>query len=129
MPSEWKSAPKQALATAASTKTLFRCVRLSSFTEMGEVCKTCGLPHELCVCEDIDKSDTEVSITTEERSYGKEMTIIEGFGPEIDVDDLASELKSSLGCGGTTKDGRIELQGNHTDSIRELLDERGIPVE
>ncbi len=96
---------------------------------MGEVCQTCGLPDELCVCEDIDKSATAVEIHIEERRYGKQMTIVTGFGDEVDIDDLSSYLKSNLGCGGTTDDGTIELQGDHLDRVPELLAEKGIDVE
>ncbi len=96
---------------------------------MGEVCTDCGLPEELCVCEDISKSSNTVSIETEERRYGKQVTIISGFDDDFDIDELSSELKSALGCGGTTRDGEIELQGEHLDRVENLLAERGIKVE
>ncbi len=96
---------------------------------MGEVCPTCGLPDELCVCEDISKSSNTVSLDVEERRYDKMMTIIKGFDDDFEIDDLASELKSSLGCGGTTKSNSIELQGDHLERVVDLLNDRGINVE
>jgi len=41
-----------------------------------EICKICGLPKELCVCEDIKKEKTELNIYTEKRKYRKTVTII-----------------------------------------------------
>ena len=56
------------------------------------------------------------------RKYRKFMTIIEGLDEkQLDLDKLAKILKSKLACGGTSKNGRIELQGNHKTRIKDVL--------
>lgn len=90
------------------------------------VCSKCGLPSELCICEDIAKEEQEIHVHVEKRTYGKPMTVIEGIdSSDIDLDDLTTELKSKCACGGTVKNGCIELQGDHSDKVKELLTEKG----
>ena len=74
---------------------------------------------------DLDRATQQLTVHTEQRRYGKTMTIIEGFEGDVDIGALASELKSAFGTGGTVKDGRIELQGDHQDRARARLEEKG----
>ena len=86
------------------------------------VCVRCGLPKDLCVCESIAKETQAIKITTEKKKFGKVYTIISGFDEkEIDIDDLAKKLKAKFACGGTAKKGRIELQGDHKQKIKDFL--------
>ncbi|MGC8937176.1 MAG: stress response translation initiation inhibitor YciH, partial [Candidatus Methanomethylicaceae archaeon] len=39
------------------------------------------------------------------------------------------KLKSRLACGGTEKNGRIELQGDHREKAAEILIESGFPAD
>ncbi|MDY6765177.1 MAG: translation initiation factor [Halobacteria archaeon] len=89
-----------------------------------------GLPEELGIHDDFARSEQRVSIRTEKRRYGKTVTIVEGVDASlVDLDELASELKSKLATGGTVSEGRIELQGDHVDRVSELLEEQGFRVD
>ena len=93
---------------------------------MQEICAKCGLPRELCVCETISKEVQKIRVSVLKKRFGKVVTLVEGIDEKaIDLRKLASELKSKLACGGTAKEGRIELQGDHKKRARELLIEKG----
>ncbi len=95
-----------------------------------KVCPTCGLPEEICICEDIAREQQEIRIYLDTRRYGKKVTIVDGIDEsDIDIEELASELKSKCAAGGTTKKGHIELQGNHINKVKEYLEGKGFPVE
>ncbi|PKK85952.1 MAG: stress response translation initiation inhibitor YciH [Thermoplasmata archaeon HGW-Thermoplasmata-1] len=96
---------------------------------MSEICDVCGLPKELCVCEEIAKEQQQIRIYADKRKYGKKMTVVSGIAEnEIDMDTLVSKLKAVCACGGTLKDGKIELQGDHRAKVKKLLEEMGFPA-
>ncbi len=97
---------------------------------MSDICKVCGLPKEICVCEKIAREGQEIKITTEKRRYGKMVTVISGINAsDIDINSLVSDLKKCCACGGTMKDNKIELQGDHKEKARKRLEELGFIVE
>ena len=97
---------------------------------MSEVCPKCGLPKDLCVCETIAKKEQQITIKVEKRKFGKLMTTIEGIDEkDIDIKDLAKKLKNKLACGGTAKEGKIELQGDHAQKAKEMLIKLGFSPE
>ena len=97
---------------------------------MAGICSVCGLPEELCMCEQIAKEQQKIRILTDTRRYGKIVTVVEGIdATDIDLDDLARKLKTRCAAGGTAKEGRIELQGEHKKKVKEVLEELGFSVE
>ena len=93
---------------------------------MSEICPICGLVKELCVCETIAKENQKILVYVERKKFNKNYTIVEGIDEkEIDLKDLAKKLKSKLACGGTIKDGKIELQGEHRQKAKKILVEHG----
>lgn len=70
-----------------------------------------------------------VSVRVDNRRYGKSVTILEGFDAAVDLPHLAKELKQHLGTGGTSKDGAIELQGDHREKAKAHLRKLGYNVE
>ena len=57
---------------------------------------------------------------------GKGVTIISDLPlDETGLTELATKLKTRLGTGGTVKEGRIEIQGDHRDRIIQELEGLG----
>ena len=64
----------------------------------------CGLPEELCICQEIAKEQQTAVISTARRRYGKMVTIVDGIeDTAIDINQLAKTLKSACASGGTVK--------------------------
>ncbi len=94
-----------------------------------DICPKCGLPKQACVCEGIAKSEQRIKISKAKRRYGKITTIITGLSKEVDVKSVAKQLKTELACGGTIKNGNIELQGKHRKKVKPILIKLGFPAD
>lgn len=97
---------------------------------MAGICATCGLPEELCMCEELAKEQQMIRVHNDTRRYGKTVTVVEGLDVgDIDIAELARTLKNKCAAGGTAKEGRIELQGEHKKKVAEVLESMGYRVE
>ena len=95
---------------------------------MAAICNLCGLPDELCICQEIAKEQQKASWYM--RRYGKMVTIIEGIDDTaIDINQLAKILKGACASGGTVKGRTIELQGEHKKRASQVLKKNGYQVE
>ncbi|MBK9609416.1 MAG: stress response translation initiation inhibitor YciH [Betaproteobacteria bacterium] len=57
---------------------------------------------------------------------GKGVSVITGLPlPPAELEALASELRKRCGCGGTVRNGTIEIQGDHRDRLVQELIQRG----
>lgn len=89
-----------------------------------------GFPSDISKSlEEIEKQQSRIKISTETRSYGKQVTIIRGIEDEEEAVKVLKELKQRLGCGGTYKNNQIELQGNHINKAIKILVELGYKEE
>jgi translation initiation factor 1 len=62
---------------------------------------------------------------------GKTVIVIHDFAPSIPmsmIEELARKLRQACGCGGTTRQRSIEMQGDQPARIRALLEEEGFKV-
>ncbi len=92
-------------------------------------CERCGQQEAQCSCpppvpegKRIPPDRQTASLRTERRAKGKLVTVIVGLEPEAnDLNELGARLKNACGAGGTVKDGRIELQGDHLHAVEKAL--------
>lgn len=97
---------------------------------MVEICRTCGQPKDICTCEVLVREQHPLTVSTDKRRYGKMVTIVEcPTGDMINLASLAKTLKTLCASGGTVKDGRIELQGEHKKKVQSELEKMGFTVE
>ena len=96
---------------------------------MNGVCPKCGLQKALCVCETLAKEKEKIRVYGIKRRYGKYTTVIEGLSKDVDPKKVLKDLKTSLACGGTIKDGAIELQGNHMERVKAIMIKMGFQEE
>jgi len=75
------------------------------------------------------------SVNNQEKvdQIASEIEIIKSYQPRQLSDDelkkLAAELKKRCGCGGSVKDGNIEIQGEKRDLLKQLLEQKGFKVK
>ncbi len=99
-------------------------------------CDQCGKALDICNCpRDVEgqvvlPKHQPIRISRERRGGGKVVTIISGFDPRVtDLAAILKEFKTRFGTGGTISDGRLELQGDHRDTLVEILRQRGYPAK
>jgi len=77
------------------------------------------------IINELDRDIARIVISKEMRGrYKKVSTVIKGVETK-DAEMLTSELKSTIGTGGTYKDGQIILQGDHRQIVKQLLTRKG----
>lgn len=109
---------------------------------MAEMCSQCGLPEELCVCEDMTADESgviEADMNVTDRS-GNTVTLLTGISlDKSELSDLGTDLRNVLGVGGSefpNGDDDLDkpfvlLQGDHrnrVDDIEEVLDDYDVEL-
>jgi translation initiation factor 1 len=120
--------------------------RLVYSSEHGRVCPSCGRSETRCNCrgkgararikarEEADAAKASDGIVRVGRSTkgrrGKIVSTVTGVPVDAnELQSLAAELKRRCGTGGALKDGVIEIQGDHRDTLVEELEKRGFKVK
>jgi translation initiation factor 1 len=103
-------------------------------TEFGSMCPACARPVGQCVCgkdPTAPAGDGIVRVGYETKGRkGKGVTIVTGLqGNGEQIKELARELKTRCGAGGTVKDWTLEIQGDHRDKLVADLQSRGFTVK
>ena len=89
-----------------------------------------GLPKELSTWDNIAMENQTIKIKIIKKKFGKQYTVVEGLNAsEVDVKDIAKKLKNKFACGGTAKKDVVELQGNHSKTIKDALVDIGFAPE
>ena len=96
---------------------------------MEEICAKCGLPKNLCVCQEIAKEEQKIKIRIDRRRFGKIVTLVSGLESGMDPQGILKDLKRGLACGGTLKKDEITLQGEHKKKVKEFLVNKGFKEE
>ncbi len=92
---------------------------------MQEIDKISGLPKDLFDISNIGKEQQKVKIEVKKTRFKKFLTTISGIDDKQELKDLGKEMKQKFACGGTSKDGVIELQGSHKNKAKEFLIKKG----
>ena len=81
------------------------------------------------IIDELDKETAKIVISKEIRGrYKKTSTLIRGMAHSMkdqEIIAITSELKTKIGTGGTYKEGRIILQGDHRQAVKQLLIKKG----
>ena len=104
-------------------------------TETGRICPGCGQAAAACACKSQAKAvvagDGVVRVSRHSKGRGgKTVTIVTGAA--LDAAGLAAlgkQLRTACGTGGTVKDGAIEVQGDHRETVIKTLERLGHMVK
>ena len=102
--------------------------RLVYSDEIGTNCPKCAKVLKKCSCQTASKTgDGQVRVERQTKGRkGKGVSLISGLPLTVaEMKTLAKELKQRCGCGGTVKDGAIEIQTDQRDLLIEELRKRG----
>lgn len=98
-------------------------------TDSGRHCPVCEQPQDDCICAEqpVNTGDGIARVRRESKGRGgKTVTTIQGLILTLEeLKALTAALKKRCGCGGSLKDGVIEIQGDHVQLLIEELQKRG----
>jgi translation initiation factor 1 len=108
--------------------------RIVYSTGIGSLCPNCRRAVKDCVCPKGAPGAAKPGAVRVGREVkgraGKGVTTVTGLPlSAADIDALATRLKKRCGSGGTVRDGVIEIQGDHRETIVAELVQLGWPAK
>ena len=99
-------------------------------------CEQCGELEQACECPPDQPAKRHspphtqtAKIFVEKRKRGKQVSVVRGLSAAAsDLPQLLTQLKNECGAGGTLKDDQIEIQGDHLQRIKKLLEAIGYRI-
>ncbi len=102
-------------------------------TDSGRHCPACEQPQDNCICAEqpINSGDGIARVRRESKGRGgKTVTTIQGLCLTLEeLKTLTAALKKRCGCGGSLKNGVIEIQGDQVELLIEELQKRGFTAK
>jgi translation initiation factor 1 len=122
----------QSVATMRAMRKSSSAGGLVYSTDSGRTCPACRQAQADCRCKvlaaatalaKVAQGDGIARVTREKQGRGgKTVTVVRGL--PLDAEALAAlgkRLRNACGAGGTTKDGVLEVQGDHAERVVALL--------
>ena len=100
-------------------------------TDSGRMCPGCRHPVAGCQCVALNAAapvpgKVRVNLETKGRG-GKSVTVVRGLALEsAALAELGRQLRAACGSGGTARDGVVEVQGDHVERVRALLQKQAL---
>jgi translation initiation factor 1 len=79
--------------------------------------------------KELEKGEVHIVISKQIRKWNKPVTVVTGLKDRSDAKDITKSFKTKIGTGGTFKNGQIELQGDHRDTVKDMLVKMGFAEE
>jgi translation initiation factor 1 len=103
-------------------------------TDLGRTCPGCRQSLAACLCNadrPVPAGDGIVRVSREKQGRGgRTVTVVRGLVLEaIALATTGKQLRAACGAGGTTKDGVIEVQGDHVERVMAWLTQAGYRVK
>jgi translation initiation factor 1 len=96
-------------------------------TDGGRMCPGCRLPVASCACKAAAEPQGDgIARVARHKRNGKTVTVVKGLA--LDAAALAAlgkQLRTACGSGGTVKEGTIEVQGDHCETVVAALEKDG----
>jgi translation initiation factor 1 len=110
--------------------------RIVFSSEVGRTCPDCGKALAACICAQLKKaaapeSGSVAKVRRESKGRGgKTVTTVSELPLSLlAIETLAKTLRTRCSSGGTVRDGVIEVQGDHVDTVLAVLASQGIKAK